>query len=253
MPIRPILASPRDATGGRSFPGLLAFASGGGLLFAISLAYFLYSFQVRYAVPAPAGAWLPPAAADILLFSAFAMHHSLFARTPFKAWVRRRSPPVLERAIYTWIASLIFIWVCWSWQPVPGVLYRLEAPWRWLGYAAQAAGIAFTVLGSRALDVLDLAGVRPVLRARTGAEPAHVPLSTSGVFAIVRHPLYFGWTLVVCGAPDMTATRAVFALVSSAYVAIAITWEERALVETFGARYEAYRRRVRWKMIPGLY
>ena len=253
MPTGPAFESRAGTPGARSFPLFLAVASGGGLLFAVSLGYFLYSYQFRYGVPAPDGRWLAPAAADVLLFSAFAMHHSACARTPFKAWVQRWSPPVLERSIYTWIASLIFIWVCWLWQPVPGVLYRFEEPWRWLGYTAQAAGIVITFLGSRALDVLDLAGVRAVLRARAGTDPARVRLSTSGVFAIVRHPLYFGWTLVVCGAPDMTATRAVFALVSSAYVAIAISWEERGLVERFGAQYEAYRRRVRWKMLPGIY
>ena len=57
----------------------------------------------------------------------------------------------------------------------------------------------------------------------------------------------------MCGTPDMTATRAVFALVSTAYVAMAIPWEERGLVDTFGAEYDGYRRRVRWRMIPFVY
>ncbi|MEO8521288.1 MAG: isoprenylcysteine carboxylmethyltransferase family protein, partial [Acidobacteriota bacterium] len=72
-------------------------------------------------------------------------------------------------------------------------------------------------------------------------------------FAIVRHPLYFGWALLVCGAPDMTATRAVFAAVSTAYVAVAIPWEERGLAEAFGDAYARYRRRVRWRMLPFVY
>jgi protein-S-isoprenylcysteine O-methyltransferase Ste14 len=86
-----------------------------------------------------------------------------------------------------------------------------------------------------------------------GAPAAYVPLTTSGVFGIVRHPLYFGWALLVCAAPDMTATRAVFAIVSTAYVALAIPWEERALVDTFGAAYQSYRRQVRWRMVPGVW
>ena len=51
----------------------------------------------------------------------------------------------------------------------------------------------------------------------------------------------------------MTATRAVFAVISCAYVAVAIAWEEAGLIETFGSDYEAYRRRVRWRMIPFVY
>jgi methanethiol S-methyltransferase len=231
--------------------GIVAWS--GAAIFVVSLAYFLYSYLYRFGRPVPDGPVLWPVVADCLLFSVFALHHSVFARTPVKAWMRAVAPPALERSIYTWLASLLFIVVCWVWQPVPGRLYELEGTWRRLAEAGQIAGIVVILLAARALDVLDLAGIRAVTRARTGAPPAHVPLSTSGVFGIVRHPLYFGWALLVLAAPDMTPTRAVFALVSTMYVAMAISWEERGLVETFGADYERYRRRVRWRMIPFLY
>jgi Putative protein-S-isoprenylcysteine methyltransferase len=254
MTQRPVARTPESPG---KFPGAAAAPSplvqavawGGAVAFVAALGFFLYSYLVRYDAVAPAGPWWTPSAVNLALFSVFALHHSLFARTRLKAWVRRLVPPVLERSVYTWIASVLFVLVCGGWQPMPGVLYRLDAPWRWLAFAVQACGVALTFFGAKALDVLDLAGVRPVLRART----AHVPLSTSGVFGIVRHPLYFGWTLLVCGAPDMTATRAVFAIVSTAYVAIAIPWEEHGLVDTFGPAYEEYRRKVRWRMVPGLY
>ena len=230
-----------------------AVAWSGACLFVASLLWFLYAYLVRFGAAAPAGARVRPISIDIVLFSVFALHHSLFARTSLKAWVRRMIPPVLERSLYTSIASVLFLVVCGAWQPVPGVLYRIEGPWRWLAAAAQLSGILLTFLGSKTLDVLDLAGVRAVIRARTAAAPVHVPLSASGVYGLVRHPVYFGWALLVCGAADMTATRAVFALVSTAYVALAIPWEERGLIETFGAAYEDYRRKVRWRMIPGMY
>ena len=51
----------------------------------------------------------------------------------------------------------------------------------------------------------------------------------------------------------MTATRASFAVISTAYLALAIPWEERGLIETFGADYQAYRTKVRWRMLPGVY
>ena len=225
-----------------------AAAWGGALLFAVSLGYFLYCYAVVYGRPAPPGGSAGPAVVDVGLFTIFALHHSLFARTRIKAWVRAAAPPIFERSIYTWIASALFIATCALWQPVPGELYKLQGGWRWLGFGVQAAGIALTFIGARALDVFDLAGVRPWLAGR--GSPA---LITSGAFAIVRHPLYFGWALLVFGTPDMTATRFVFAAVSTAYLAVAIPWEERSLVETFGAAYEDYRRRVRWRMMPWVY
>jgi protein-S-isoprenylcysteine O-methyltransferase Ste14 len=253
MDQRPIIGSmeklSRAAIISAPSPQALATAWGGAAAFAASLAYFLYAYLVRFgARAADTGIWRP-VLTDIALFSAFALHHSLFARTPLKAWMGRVASPLLERSLYTWVASAMFAGVCWWWMPVPGEVYRLESSWRWLGWSVQAAGVLLTFLVSRALDVLDLAGVRPVLTARA----AHVPLKTSGLFAIVRHPLYFGWALFTFGAPDMTATRALFAAVSTAYLALAIPWEERALVRTFGSEYEAYRRKTRWRMLPGVY
>ena len=51
----------------------------------------------------------------------------------------------------------------------------------------------------------------------------------------------------------MTSTRLLFAVVSVAYLVIAIPFEERSLVESFGEPYRAYRRQVRWRMVPGVY
>ena len=51
----------------------------------------------------------------------------------------------------------------------------------------------------------------------------------------------------------MTATRATFAIVTTLYLAIAIPWEERSLVQIFGRDYEVYCQQVRWRMLPGVY
>ena len=235
----------------------LLCAWSGAAAFVLSLAYFLFTYSVTFGetptvADAPASQALA-IAIDIALFSVFALHHSLFARTGLKTFVRSVAPPALERSLYTWVSSLLFIGVCWAWQPVPGELYRLPAPWHLLGYLVQWAGIVVTILGSRALDVLDLAGVRPVLNARSSHEPRRVPLQTHGVYGLVRHPVYFGWLLLVFGAPHMTMTRLVFAVVSSAYLAIAVPWEERGLTTVFGPAYADYKRAVRWRMLPFVY
>jgi protein-S-isoprenylcysteine O-methyltransferase Ste14 len=239
--------------GGR--PGRIAAAAAwiGGALFVASLGYFLYSYLVRFGTTPSGGSAARAAGIDVLLFTGFALHHSLFARMRLKTLVTRLAGPALERSVFTWTASLLFLAVCAWWQPVPGLVYRLDGPVRWLGYAVQAAGVLFTYFGSRALDVLDLAGIRHVQRARRGVSPGRPPLVTSGVFAIVRHPLYFGWALLVFGAPTMTATRLVFAVVSTLYLALAIPLEERSLAASFGAEYAEYGARVRWRMLPGLY
>ena len=232
--------------------GALLFACAGAALFVLSLLYFLYSYLVRFGTPS-AGTMFPGVLVNVLLFSLFALHHSLLARARIKARVQRIIGTTLERSVYTWVASALFLLVCWGWQPVPGALYTLGGLAALPGYALQGLGIVLTVLGSARLDPLDLAGLRPVLLQRSGGDPRPMSLETGGIYRLVRHPVYFGWVLFVFGAPQMTMTRLVFACVSTAYLAIAIPFEERSLVHAFGSRYREYQDRVRWKMLPGLY
>ena len=74
-----------------------------------------------------------------------------------------------------------------------------------------------------------------------------------GPYRWVRHPIYLGWLLLVFGVPHMTATRLAFAAISSAYLVVAIPFEERSLVETFGDEYRRYQQAVRWRLVPGVW
>jgi protein-S-isoprenylcysteine O-methyltransferase Ste14 len=233
----------------------LAFivAWAGAAAFAASLAWFLYCYLVLYGRPAATGSVAAPIAVNVLLFTIFALHHSVLARTRAKTVVQRLAPAELERSLYTWVASLLFAAVCWWWQPVPGTLYEMPGPIRAAGWLVQALGLVLTIHASRALDVLDLAGVRAIERALQPASADPPSLNTRGLYGFVRHPLYFAWVLFVFGTPAMTDTRAAFAVISTAYLMLAIPFEERSLVRTFGDDYLRYRDRVRWRMIPGLY
>jgi membrane protein implicated in regulation of membrane protease activity len=71
----------------------------GGAAFVATLAVTLGTFYIGMG-PAPVGAngaWA--AFVDVLLFSAFALHHSLFARPAVKRWLTRLVPAHLERSV----------------------------------------------------------------------------------------------------------------------------------------------------------
>ena len=74
-----------------------------------------------------------------------------------------------------------------------------------------------------------------------------------GPYRLVRHPIYFGWILSVFGAAHMTGDRLAFAAISSLYLVIAVPWEERSLRQSFGADYDRYTEKVRWRVLPFLY
>ena len=66
---------------------------------------------------------------------------------------------------------------------------------------------------------------------------------TPGMYRFVRHPLYVGWLLVFWSAPKMTAAHLVFAIATTAYILVAIQFEERDLARMHG-EYAEYRKHV---------
>jgi methanethiol S-methyltransferase len=227
----------------------VAIAWAGGAAFLVSLLYLGYFWGVTLAAqdgdPADRVAAVT---INVALFSTFALHHSLLARSSAKRLVSRLITARLERVAYVWIASLLAIAMCFLWQPIAGLVYRMHG-WSQLPFwAVQILGAGIIIRAVRVIDPLELAGIRQAAgRAATGA------LKIIGPFRIVRHPIYLGWMLLVFGTPTMTANRLVFAAISSLYLILAIPWEEWSLVEVHADRYRDYQRLVRWRVIPGIW
>ena len=111
--------------------------------------------------------------------------------------------------------------------------------WRWAGLVPLVLGVGIAVRGSRQFA-----------RARTGIIPfSHAStLVTDGVFAWSRNPMYTGMLLTLTGIALLVnqiwawaPLPVLFAILRWGFIA----GEERQLQETFGAEYDAYRKRVR--------
>lgn len=228
-----------------------AFAWLGAGVFVLSLSYFLYSYWTAFGTTAAGPRHAGDVVWNVVLFSAFALHHSLFAREPFRRRVIHAFPH-LERSLYVWVASLLFILVCWLWRPVPGVVWELDGAARVAVVLLHIGGIILSVYSASVIDAFDLAGVRQ-LDSRRAAAAQRIEFKTKGPYGLVRHPIYLGWFLLVFAAPTMTMTRLVFAIVSCAYVLAAIPFEERSLRASTGDTYDRYMQQVPRKLIPWLY
>ena len=239
------------------------FRAAGALLFAISLAYFFVVYLTSFGVVtsdrdvASAVTW------NVTIFTLFALHHSIFARMRIRNWVAQTVPAELERSVYVWIASLLFIGVCASWRPVGGIVWQATASTSWVLWIVQAAGVWLTLHSAVALDFRELAGLRRPEDLRLpgpgestvagGLQASETEFKTAGPYGWVRHPIYAGWFLFVWGAPTMTMTRLTFAIVSCFYLLLAMPMEERTMRAHSGAAYERYMARVRWRIFPGVY
>jgi protein-S-isoprenylcysteine O-methyltransferase Ste14 len=148
-----------------------------------------------------------------------------------------------------WVASLLLVLVIACWQPIGGTVYAITGRWSFLNAALQAIGLVLIARAVAGLDPLELAGIRQA----SGAAPRYEPLQISGPYRLVRHPLYLGWIVTLFAAAHMTGDRLAFAIMTAAYLVIAVPWEERSLVQSFGEDYRRYRERVRWRIIPFVY
>jgi len=217
----------------------------GGAAFAGSLVLCAYAFMFLWSRPVPVRAFWQTVLVDAVLFTAFAAHHSIFARDSIKTWMARTVPVQLIRSVYVWTASLLLAVVVLAWRPIGGDLYHAAGWTRYAHAGIQLAGVWLIARSVGSIDALELAGIR------SNGGPAS--LQIAGPYRFVRHPLYLGWMLIVFGTAHMTGDRITFAAITTAYLVIAVPWEERSLERTFGTDYTRYKQQVPWRVIPFVY
>ena len=79
-------------------------------------------------------------------------------------------------------------------------------------------------------------------------------LVQTGIYAVIRHPIYLRALLMSLGLPLIFRSQLVFPFLVfiAVFVAVRIRQEEKLLAEQFGAEFEAYRRRT-WRLLPYLF
>jgi protein-S-isoprenylcysteine O-methyltransferase Ste14 len=219
--------------------------------YGVFTASFLYAlgFVGNYVVPKSIDTG-PPSnvseaiAVNLLLMSLFAIQHSVMARASFKQWLAQFIPAACERSSYVLLSSLILLLLFWQWRPIPipiwqasGMAALLLTGVHWLGWS-----IAFA--STHMIDHFDLFGLRQAFVALRGTEMPSQSFKTPLLYRIVRHPLMLGFLIAFWATPEMTIGHLLFALANTAYILVALQFEERDLITAFGATYQDYRRRV---------
>ncbi len=236
----------------------LLFFAYGAACYLIFLATFLYAiaFVGGLAVPTRLdddrqGSLATALLIDGALLALFAIQHSVMARPWFKERWTQVVPWTIERSTYVLCASLALVLLFWQWRPIGTLIWSVEngvaraALWT-LFVAGWATVLTVTFL----INHFDLFGLRQVWLPLVGRPYVRVPFRTPPPYRFVRHPLYFGFLLAFWMTPTMTLAHLVFALATTAYIVLAIQFEERDLVAEHGAAYEDYRRSVPM-LLPG--
>ena len=230
----------------------VAFLAYGVACYVVFLATFLYAigFIGGLGVPRPLdGAASHPRAAAIALdaglLGLFAVQHSVMARRWFKERWTRLVPWPVERSTYVLFSSLALIALFAGWHPLGGSVWSVDDPMgRLVLRALFAFGWGLVLVCTFLINHFDLFGLRQVWLFAMGRPYTPLRFATPGPYRLVRHPLYVGWFFAFWMTPTMTLSHLLFAIATTAYILIAIQFEERDLVHEHGRTYDDYRRRV---------
>jgi protein-S-isoprenylcysteine O-methyltransferase Ste14 len=184
-------------------------------------------------------------AVDLLLICVFAIQHSVMARRYFKQWWTKFVPAAVERSTYVLFSSLALAFLFWQWRPIPAQLWQIADP----QIAAAVTGLSvFGWMIARASTFLvnhfELFGLHQVAANLIGREAPTRRFHAPVFYKLVRHPTYLGLIIAFWVAPTMTVGHLLFAVATTAYIFVGISFEERDLVDLFGERYRSYRARV---------
>ena len=224
----------------------------GLVCYAIFFATFLYAigFVGNLVVPktidaAPILSFPLALLINVGLLGLFGIQHSVMARPAFKRWWTQFVPTPLERSTYVLLSSLCLIALFYFWQPLGITIWHVQNPiGQIILYSLFAFGWLLVLIATFLINHFDLFGLRQVYLYLIDRDYTPLQFATPGPYKVVRHPLYVGWLFAFWATPTMTATHLVFALITTAYILVAIQFEERDLVAVHGEAYVNYRRRV---------
>jgi protein-S-isoprenylcysteine O-methyltransferase Ste14 len=224
----------------------------GVVCYAVFFATFLYAVGFVGNLVVPKGIDAAPAVplwqamlvnAGLLLV--FALQHSVMARPGFKRWWTRFVPEAAERSTYVIFSCVAMIAMFYYWEPMGGTVWTVTDPF---GKAALLTlfvlGYAIVLVATFLINHFDLFGLRQTWLFFRGIPYTPLKFGTPVLYRHVRHPLYVGWMIGFWATPHMTVTHLLFAVLTTAYMLIAIWFEERDLMTAHGDDYRRYRESV---------
>jgi protein-S-isoprenylcysteine O-methyltransferase Ste14 len=191
-----------------------------------------------------------------LAFWCFALLHSTLVSHRFQKWVERRVGEVLMLAFY----RLAFTLINGVFLSILGLiiltipdrnLYSTSGALCWALRSLQIVGLVLLLLSARGVDLLEFVGLRQALYFLVHKEASEKVrpfreegLDISGMYRVVRHPMYFSVLVMMWATPAMSLVYLTLALNVSLYFCIGSYLEERRLVAQFGPEYVRYQEQV---------
>lgn len=188
---------------------------------------------------------IPTVLINLGLLSLFALQHSIMARPAFKKWLTKIIDPAMERSTYILLSSLILLFMYWKWQPMTTIVWETENIVSLIVMAIFFLGWTIVFLSTFMISHFELFGLTQIYQNFKDESLTYPEFQVNWFYKLVRHPLMLGFIIAFWAAPTMTYGRLLFAVVTTAYMLIAVKYlEEKDLRNLLGKDYENYQKRV---------
>ena len=203
--------------------------------------YLTFLFTILYAIGFVSGLVVPKAidtggesggfeaaCVNLVLMSLLPVQHSGVVRDSFKHWWGPFIPRSMERCAHLLCASLALLLLFWQWRAIPAVVWHTEEP----EMAMLIATLSFVawvmvIMSAFLIDQSEPVGLYRVADSRTGRQmPAVAPFH----HRLLRRPIYPGIIIAFWAAPTMSVGHLLLAVVTTAYILLAIVMEGRNLI-----------------------
>ena len=181
---------------------------------------------------------------DTILTLAWGFLHSLLARPAVKTRMQKILRPHLEAALYSIVASAGLILLCLLYQPIGREVYALDGGPALVVHLIFYGAWALFLYCWLHMDLLEVVGLRPILRYLDGTAAPPEPFRPTGPFLMVRHPVELAFLVAFWASPRMTVGHLLFATLMTLYTFLGIDLEDRKMLDLHGAAYQEYIKRV---------
>jgi len=181
---------------------------------------------------------------DAALSILFFIQHSGMIRKSFRRWLARFVSEEYTRAIYAISSGVVLLLVILLWQTSTQSIIAPSSLFRWSLRAVFFISLFGFYWSVKALRFFDPFGFRPILNRLRGRNPRPMPITVSGPYLWVRHPLYLFTILMIWSCADLTRDRLLFNVLWTVWIIIGSHFEELDLITEFGDAYREYQQRV---------
>lgn len=186
--------------------------------------------------------------ADALLLLQFPFAHSILLTERGGRWLTRLVPGPhggnLATTTYALIASVQLLALFTLWTPSGVIWWCAEGYMVWLVAIAYAASWLLLIKASYDAGAEVQSGALGWMSLMAGRRPVFPDMPTTGLFRLIRQPIYVAFALTLWTVPIWTPDQLLLAVGYTAYCLLAPRMKERRFARRFGDRFERYRAEV---------